>query len=86
MRLARAARRVGFRGQEFMCFKFRTMRMNAETDSHRQHTQDLIRSQAPFQLAYARWASSLTCDDTCRDCARALAMPSAASPMRSLST
>jgi len=41
-------RRVGFRGQEFTCYKFRTMRVNAETDSHRRHTQDLIHSQAPM--------------------------------------
>lgn len=41
-------RRVGFRGKEFTCYKFRTMRVNAETDSHRRHTQDLIRSQAPM--------------------------------------
>ena len=38
-------RRVGFKGREFVCFKFRTMSVNAETDSHRLHFQELIKSQ-----------------------------------------
>src|SRR5215469_6978631 len=38
-------KRVGYRGSEFVCFKFRTMVANAETESHRRHTQELIRSQ-----------------------------------------
>src|SRR5579864_4738737 len=37
-------RRVGYKGREFVCFKFRTMSVNAETDSHRRHTQELIKS------------------------------------------
>jgi lipopolysaccharide/colanic/teichoic acid biosynthesis glycosyltransferase len=39
-------RRVGYKGQEFVCFKFRTMSVNAETESHRRHAQDLIKSQS----------------------------------------
>ncbi len=39
-------RRVGYKGREFVCYKFRTMRVNAETDSHRRHAQELIKSQA----------------------------------------
>lgn len=38
-------KRVGYQGKEFVCFKFRTMVVNAETESHRRHTQELIRSQ-----------------------------------------
>jgi lipopolysaccharide/colanic/teichoic acid biosynthesis glycosyltransferase len=41
-------RRVGLRGREFVCFKFRTMAVNAETNSHRQHAQDLIKSKTPM--------------------------------------
>jgi lipopolysaccharide/colanic/teichoic acid biosynthesis glycosyltransferase len=39
-------RRVGYKGREFVCFKFRTMVPNAETESHRRHAQELIKSQA----------------------------------------
>jgi len=42
-------RRVGYQGREFTCFKFRTMHSNAETESHREHTRQLIRSSAPMQ-------------------------------------
>jgi lipopolysaccharide/colanic/teichoic acid biosynthesis glycosyltransferase len=41
-------KRVGYKGQQFTCFKFRTMQVNAETVSHRNHTEELIRSQAPM--------------------------------------
>lgn len=37
-------RRVGYKGRQFVCFKFRTMVVNAETESHRQHAQELIKS------------------------------------------
>ena len=40
--------RVGQAGRTFRLYKFRTMKVNAETDSHRQHTQQLIRSGAPM--------------------------------------
>ena len=38
-------KRVGYKGREFVCFKFRTMAVNAETESHRRHLQELIKSQ-----------------------------------------
>ncbi|HLH54291.1 MAG TPA: sugar transferase [Verrucomicrobiae bacterium] len=41
-------RRVGYKGREFVCFKFRTMRVDADVDSHRRHTQELIRSKTPM--------------------------------------
>jgi len=41
-------RRVGQKGREFVCFKFRTMQVNADTSSHRAHTRDLMASQAPM--------------------------------------
>jgi lipopolysaccharide/colanic/teichoic acid biosynthesis glycosyltransferase len=41
-------KRVGYKGQQFTCFKFRTMQVNAETVSHRNHTAQLIRSQTPM--------------------------------------
>jgi lipopolysaccharide/colanic/teichoic acid biosynthesis glycosyltransferase len=41
-------KRVGYKGSQFTCFKFRTMEANAETVSHRNHTEQLIRSQAPM--------------------------------------
>jgi len=40
--------RVGYRGREFTCYKFRTMRANAETIAHRGHTAQLIKSDAPM--------------------------------------
>ncbi len=40
--------RVGYRGEEFLCYKFRSMRVNAETDSHRGHTAELMKSDAPM--------------------------------------
>lgn len=40
--------RVGYKGQRFVCFKFRTMKVNAETRSHQGHTAELIRSSAPM--------------------------------------
>jgi exopolysaccharide production protein ExoY len=47
-------RRVGYKGLEFVCFKFRTMRVNAEAESHRRHTQELIRSQTQMIKLDAR--------------------------------
>ena len=41
-------KRVGFRGQNFMCLKFRTMHCGAETGSHQGHLQQLINSDAPM--------------------------------------
>ncbi len=41
-------RRVGYRGQQFTCLKFRTMHVNAETKSHQGYTAQLIKSEAPM--------------------------------------
>ena len=41
-------RRVGHRGQQFTCLKFRTMHVNAETKSHQGYTAQLIKSEAPM--------------------------------------
>jgi lipopolysaccharide/colanic/teichoic acid biosynthesis glycosyltransferase len=46
--------RVGYKGRQFVCFKFRTMRTDAESESHRRHTQELIRSQTPMVKLDAR--------------------------------
>jgi lipopolysaccharide/colanic/teichoic acid biosynthesis glycosyltransferase len=40
--------RVGFKGNEFICYKFRTMRAGAETESHRDHTRRLMLDQIPM--------------------------------------
>jgi len=47
-------RRIGYKGEEFTCFKFRTMLTDAETESHRHHTQNLIRSRSPMVKLDAR--------------------------------
>lgn len=41
-------KRVGYKGNEFTCFKFRTMLVNAETETHRLHTAQLIKSDRPM--------------------------------------
>jgi len=41
-------RRVGHKGREFTCYKFRTMHVSAETDLHRGHTSHLIKSGTPM--------------------------------------
>ena len=41
-------KRVGYKGREFVCFKFRTMKVNAETSSHQNHTAQLMRSDIPM--------------------------------------
>lgn len=40
--------RIGYRGRPFICFKFRTMQVNAEQTSHQQHFNHLVRSSAPM--------------------------------------
>ena len=35
-------RRVGYKGREFTCYKFRTMQVDAETESHRDHFRQLM--------------------------------------------
>jgi lipopolysaccharide/colanic/teichoic acid biosynthesis glycosyltransferase len=41
-------KRVGFKGNEFLCLKFRTMQANADTTCHQKHTRDLITGQTPM--------------------------------------
>jgi len=41
-------KRVGFLGQYFMCLKFRTMVVNAETNSHQGYLNQLMKSNAPM--------------------------------------
>jgi lipopolysaccharide/colanic/teichoic acid biosynthesis glycosyltransferase len=40
--------RVGLRGRRFMCFKFRTMTVNADTSVHQEHLEDLMASNRPM--------------------------------------
>ena len=40
--------RVGYRGRHFMIFKFRTMRVNAETRTHEQYLEQLMSSDSPM--------------------------------------
>jgi lipopolysaccharide/colanic/teichoic acid biosynthesis glycosyltransferase len=40
--------RVGHGGRQFICLKFRTMKVNADTGVHERHLADLIRSNAPM--------------------------------------
>ncbi len=40
--------RVGFQGRRFICFKFRTMKADADVEVHRRHLADLMRSDSPM--------------------------------------
>src|SRR5579863_363489 len=40
--------RVGYRGNRFMCLKFRTMRCGAATATHEGHLQQLMDSNVPM--------------------------------------
>lgn len=40
--------RVGQGGRTFVCFKFRTMHLNASQKTHREHVKDLITSSSPM--------------------------------------
>jgi lipopolysaccharide/colanic/teichoic acid biosynthesis glycosyltransferase len=40
--------RIGYRGRPFMCFKFRTMMVNADTDVHKDHLEELMTSNRPM--------------------------------------
>ena len=37
-------RRVGHKGEHFLCYKFRTMHPDAEIESHKGHTTQLIKN------------------------------------------
>ena len=47
-------RRVGYKGREFNCYKFRTMKVDAETASHRDHFGQLMESEVPMTKLDAR--------------------------------
>ena len=40
--------RVGYRGRHFMMLKFRTMKVNVETQSHERHLEQLIHADCPM--------------------------------------
>jgi len=40
--------RIGFMGRRFRVFKFRTMKVNAETQTHQNHLKELINSETPM--------------------------------------
>jgi exopolysaccharide production protein ExoY len=46
--------RVGFMGRRFMCFKFRTMKVNADTRVHQSHLQHLMSSGRPMEKLDAK--------------------------------
>ena len=47
-------RRVGYKGREFTCYKFRTMRVDAEATPHRDHFRQLMESDVPMTKLDAR--------------------------------
>ena len=47
-------RRVGYKGRTFICYKFRTMHVDADTECHRGHTRQLIQSDVPMTKLDAR--------------------------------
>jgi lipopolysaccharide/colanic/teichoic acid biosynthesis glycosyltransferase len=51
--------RVGYLGRKFMCFKFRTMFVGAETTTHQGHLQLLMKSDAPMVKLDARGDSRI---------------------------
>jgi len=51
--------RVGYLGRKFMCFKFRTMFVGAETTAHHEHLQLLMKSDAPMVKLDARGDSRI---------------------------
>lgn len=51
--------RVGLMARRFMCLKFRTMFLHAETASHQGHLKDLMQSNAPMLKLDARGDSRI---------------------------
>src|ERR1035438_5456631 len=46
--------RVGYLGQRFMCFKFRTMSVNSDANVHQGHLDHLMDSDAPLEKMDAK--------------------------------
>jgi len=51
--------RIGLGGKQFLCYKFRTMKMNADTTEHRAYLNQLIGSNAPMVKMDAKRDSRL---------------------------
>ena len=51
--------RVGLRGKQFLCYKFRTMKMNADTSAHKAYLNQLIGTNAPMVKMDAKKDSRL---------------------------
>ena len=51
--------RVGFMGSRFMCLKFRSMHVGADTAGHQEHLQELMNSEAPMEKLDARGDSRI---------------------------
>jgi exopolysaccharide production protein ExoY len=51
--------RVGYLGRKFMCYKFRTMFVGAETKTHQGHLQNLMKSEMPMVKLDARGDSRI---------------------------
>ncbi|HEY1793789.1 MAG TPA: sugar transferase [Opitutaceae bacterium] len=51
--------RVGFRGSRFLCYKFRTMYVSADTRSHKAYLDKLLRSNVPMTKLDSRGDSRL---------------------------
>ena len=47
-------RRVGYKGREFTCYKFRTMQVNADTKTHQDHFRHLMGTEVPMTKLDAR--------------------------------
>src|ERR1035441_1842504 len=47
-------RRVGYKGREFNCFKFRSMQVDAESKSHQEHFRQLMSEEVPMTKLDAR--------------------------------
>ena len=41
-------RRIGYKGREFICYKFRTMKVNVETKIHQDHFHKLVNAEIPM--------------------------------------
>ena len=41
--------RVGYRGRRFLCLKFRSMKVNAETQMHERHLEELMQADCPMK-------------------------------------